>query len=113
MYAGAAGIVFDKEVHNTVSKLTSGEKLDMHDWRNIMNVLKIGTGMATAGVSNAKAKKGASAADDMYKTHKKTLLEDSTINENVKYVGVEGGSKAIAIDKTVYESVNTKLNTGK
>lgn len=113
MYAGAAGIVFDKEVHNTVSKLTSGEKLDMHDWRNIMNVLKIGTGMATAGVSNAKAKKGAAAADEMYKAHKKKLLEDSTINENVKYVGVEGGSKAIAIDKTIYESVNTKLNTGK
>lgn len=113
MYAGAAGIMFDKEVHNTVSKLTSGEKLDMHDWRNIMNVLKVGTGMATAGVSNAKAKKGASAADDMYKAHKKKLLEDSTINENVKYVGVEGGSKAIAIDKTIYESVNTKLNTGK
>lgn len=113
MYAGAAGIMFDKEVHNTVSKLTSGEKLDMHDWRNIMNVLKVGTGMATAGVSNAKAKKGASAADDMYKAHKKKLLEDSTINENVKYVGVEGGSKAIAVDKTIYENVNTKLNTGK
>lgn len=113
MYAGAAGIMFDKEVHNTVSKLTSGEKLDMHDWRNIMNVLKVGTGMATAGVSNAKAKKGASAADDMYKAHKKKLLEDSTINENIKYVGVEGGSKAIAVDKTIYENVNTKLSTGK
>jgi hypothetical protein len=80
MYAGAAGIMFDKEVHNTVSKLTSGEKLDMHDWRNIMNVLKIGTGMATAGVSNAKAKEGAAKAARRVELNKKALLADSAVN---------------------------------
>lgn len=113
MYAGAAGIVFDKEVHNTVSKLTSGEKLSMHDWRNIMSVLRIGAGMGTAGFSAAQAKKGAAAADALYAQNKKALLVDSTIDKNIKYVGADGGKTAIAIDKGVYADINKKLSTGK
>jgi hypothetical protein len=113
MYAGAAGIVFDKEVHNTVSKLTSGEKLSMHDWRNIMSVLRIGAGIGTAGVSASQAKKGAAAADALYTQNKKALLVDSTVDKNIKYVGADGGKTAIAIDKGVYADVNKKLSTGK
>jgi hypothetical protein len=113
MYAGAAGIVFDKEVHNTVSKLTSGEKLSMHDWRNIMSVLRIGAGIGTAGVSASQAKKGAAAADALYTQNKKALLVDSTVDKNIKYVGADGGKTAIAIDKGIYADVNKKLSTGK
>lgn len=113
MYAGAAGIVFDKEVHNTVSKLTSGEQLSMHDWRNIMSVLRIGVGMGTAAKSASQAKKGAAEADALYTQNKKALLVDSTVDKNIKYVGADGGKTAIAIDKGVYADVNKKLSTGK
>jgi hypothetical protein len=49
MAAGTMGIVFDKEVHNTIQRMTEGKSMNMQDWRNIMMVLRMSTGIATAG----------------------------------------------------------------
>lgn len=113
MYAGAAGIVFDKEVHNTISKMSSGEKLNVSDWRNIMQVLRIGTGMASAGVAKRNVRKGQEVGEATVKKHKEALLAESAIDPNIKYVGLKDGAEAIPIPKTIYDDVNAKLKSGK
>jgi hypothetical protein len=57
MAAGTAGIVFDPEVHNTVKRMSEGKSLNIKDWRNILMVLRMSTGIATAGASARGVKK--------------------------------------------------------
>lgn len=87
MAAGTAGIVFDPEVHNTVKRMTEGKSMNIQDWRNIMMVLRMSTGIATAGVSARGVKKAGQkyAADvdaELKSTVKSQLDPDSVYVKN-------------------------------
>lgn len=87
MAAGTAGIVFDPEVHNTVKRMTEGKSMNIQDWRNIMMVLRMSTGIATAGVSARGVKKAGQkyAADvdaELKNTVKSQLDPDSVYVKN-------------------------------
>ena len=87
MAAGTAGIVFDPEVHNTVKRMTEGKSMNIQDWRNIMMVLRMSTGIATAGVAARGVKKAgqkytADVDAELKNTVKSQLDPDSVYVKN-------------------------------
>lgn len=110
--AAIAGITFDPGVHNTIGKMTSGESLDVGDWRNIMMVLRTGVNLGSAKASQKKAEKGAKWADAEFKKNKAKLLEVSDVDPDLMYVADQDGNVSM-VKKDVVAAVNKKLATGK
>jgi hypothetical protein len=110
--AAIAGITFDSNVHNTIGKMTSGESLDVGDWRNIMMVLRTGVNLGSAKASQKKAEAGAKWAEADFKKNKAKLLEASDVDPDLMYVADQDGNVSM-VKKDVVEAVNKKLATGK
>ena len=113
MAAGTMGIVFDKEVHNTIQRMTEGKSMNMQDWRNIMMVLRMSTGIATAGTQARGVKKAAKRYEDAVDTKLKNIVT-SQVDENVAYVKSNADPEhPIALDKKVLNEVKSLLAKGK
>ena len=113
MAAGTMGIVFDKEVHNTVQRMTEGKSMNMQDWRNIMMVLRMSTGIATAGTQARGVKKAAKRYEDAVDAKLKNIVT-SQADESVAYVKSNADPEhPIALDKTVLNEVKSLLAKGK
>lgn len=113
MAAGTMGIVFDKEVHNTVKRMSEGKDLNIQDWRNIMMVLRMSTGIATAGTQARGVKK----AKQKYATDVDAELKNtvkSQLDPNDVYVKNNADPEhPIKINKDVLKDVRQLLKDGK
>lgn len=110
MAAGAAGIAFDPEVHNTISRMQQGKTMNAGDWKNIITVLRTVAGIGTVGTLEHGAKKANTKFQGRVKKELKKV--QSQIDPNITYVADADG-KAVALDKKLAEDVSKMLKNGK
>lgn len=106
MAAGAAGVTFDPNVHNTIKRMSEGKEMKVEDWRNIILVLRTATGIGTVGATTHGAKKAAKKFDaEVAKEIKKQGINQTEITTE------NGGKKSI--DSKAAKEVDDFLNHGK
>lgn len=110
MAAGAAGIAFDPEVHNTIKRMQQGKTMNAGDWKNIITVLRTVAGIGTVGTLEHGAKKANAKFQGRVKDELKKV--QSQIDPNITYVADADG-KAVALDKKLAEDVSKLLKNGK
>lgn len=110
MAAGAAGIAFDPEVHNTIKRMQQGKTMNAGDWKNIITVLRTAAGIGTVGTLEHGAKKANAKFQGRVKDELKKV--QSQIDPNITYVADADG-KAVALDKKLAEDVSKLLKNGK
>ena len=110
MAAGAAGIAFDPEVHNTIRRMQQGKTMNAGDWKNIITVLRTVAGIGTVGTLEHGAKKANAKFEGRVKAELKKV--QSQLDPNITYVADADG-KAVALDKKLAEDVSKLLKNGK
>lgn len=110
MAAGAAGIAFDPEVHNTVKRISEGKTMNTGDWKNIITVLRTVAGIATVGTVEGGAKKYAKEYQaDVEANTKKLLSTSSELDPNIRYVKKVDGDGVVQVDKKVLSDAEALL----
>ncbi len=106
MAAGAAGIAFDPEVHNTIDRMSKGKTMNAGDWKNILTVLRTVTNIGTVGTMSHGAKKAVkkqnARIDEQVQKVKSQVSPDTT------YLADADG-KAVAVNKNVANDVSKLL----
>lgn len=113
MAAGTAGIVFDPEVHNTVKRMTEGKSMNMQDWRNIMMVLRMSTGIAAAGVSARGVKKAGKKYSNAVDAELKNTVKSQLNPDEVYIRNNNDPDNPLRIKKDVLNEARQQLKDGK
>lgn len=107
MIAAGAGVTFDPNVHNTISRISEGKSMNVEDWRNILLVLRTATGIGTVGATEHGSKKALKRFD-------------KAVAEEMKAQGLDGkqttvgqGSEKTSIKSETAKEVESLLKSGK